>query len=131
MKAEEATDFAEIQLSHIRAFRDAYPTGRVSQGLVAIPRDSATDAQRAKYAAYAQARMPRTASPVGPRQAAVRPGPAGLLERDRGSAVRARRVREVAEAAFALPFTFAHEDYVQIPTDMTEKLGPALGWRPR
>jgi hypothetical protein len=30
---------------------------------------------------------------------------------------------------FALPFTFDHEDYVQILTDMAERLGPALGWR--
>ncbi len=32
--------------------------------------------------------------------------------------------------AFALPFTFEHEDYVQILTDMAPKLGPALGWHP-
>jgi hypothetical protein len=29
---------------------------------------------------------------------------------------------------FALPFGFAHEDYVQILTDMATTLGPALGW---
>jgi hypothetical protein len=34
-----------------------------------------------------------------------------------------------AGSAFALPFTFEHEDYVQILTDMAEKLGPALGWQ--
>ncbi len=33
--------------------------------------------------------------------------------------------------AFALPFTFDHDDYVQILTDMAAHLGPALGWRPR
>lgn len=38
--------------------------------------------------------------------------------------------REVDEVAFALPFTFEHEDYVQILTDMATRLGPALGWRP-
>lgn len=38
--------------------------------------------------------------------------------------------REVDEVAFALPFTFGHEDYVQILTDMASKLGPALGWQP-
>jgi hypothetical protein len=32
--------------------------------------------------------------------------------------------------AFALPFTFEHEDYVQILTDMACVLGPELGWRP-
>ena len=38
--------------------------------------------------------------------------------------------REVREVAFALPFSFEPEDYVQILTDMTTTLGPALGWRP-
>lgn len=38
--------------------------------------------------------------------------------------------REVDEVAFALPFTFAHEDYVQILTDIAQGLGPALGRRP-
>jgi hypothetical protein len=36
----------------------------------------------------------------------------------------------VREVVFALPFTFEHEDYVQILTDMAERLGPALGWQP-
>ncbi len=31
----------------------------------------------------------------------------------------------------ALPFTFEHEDDVQILTDTATKLGPALGWSPR
>jgi glucuronate isomerase len=39
--------------------------------------------------------------------------------------------REVTEVAFALPFTFEPDDYVQILTDMATKLGPALGWQPR
>ena len=38
--------------------------------------------------------------------------------------------REVDEVAFALPFTFAPEDYVQILTDSATRLGPALGWAP-
>ncbi len=36
--------------------------------------------------------------------------------------------QEVTEVAFALPFSFAHEDYVQILTDIATTLGPALGW---
>jgi hypothetical protein len=36
----------------------------------------------------------------------------------------------VDEVAFALPFSFDHEDYVQILTDMATHLGPALGWSP-
>lgn len=38
--------------------------------------------------------------------------------------------REVDEVAFALPFSFEHEDYVQILTDMATRLGPLLGWSP-
>jgi hypothetical protein len=37
--------------------------------------------------------------------------------------------REVDEVAFALPFSFEHEDYVQILTDIAANLGPALGWK--
>jgi hypothetical protein len=37
--------------------------------------------------------------------------------------------REVREVAFALPFSFEPEDYVQILSDMAKKLGPALGWK--
>ncbi|GAA2712517.1 hypothetical protein GCM10010429_30100 [Micromonospora olivasterospora] len=50
--AEESADFAEIQLSHIQAFRAHHPDGsraRVSQGLVVIPTDTATPTQRARY----------------------------------------------------------------------------------
>jgi hypothetical protein len=39
--------------------------------------------------------------------------------------------QRVDEAAFALPFTFGHDDYVQILTDLATHLGPALGWTPR
>ena len=38
--------------------------------------------------------------------------------------------REVDEVAFALPFSFEHDDYVQILTDIATKLSPALGWHP-
>ena len=69
LRAEETEDFAEIQRSHIETFRAHHPDGaaaRVSQGLVVIPTDSATPEQRAKYAAYVEARTPRTATPQGP-----------------------------------------------------------------
>ncbi len=38
--------------------------------------------------------------------------------------------RQVREAVFALPFSFAGEDYEQILTDIAGALGPALGWQP-
>jgi alkanesulfonate monooxygenase SsuD/methylene tetrahydromethanopterin reductase-like flavin-dependent oxidoreductase (luciferase family) len=126
----ESTDFAEIQLSHIRTFREHHPAGdaaRVSQGLVVIPTDSATPEQRAKYEAYAEKRLPRTAEPQGPARMLFSPDFVGSSAEiaDRLGAHAA--FREVDEVAFALPFTFEHEDYVQILTDLAERLGPELG----
>jgi alkanesulfonate monooxygenase SsuD/methylene tetrahydromethanopterin reductase-like flavin-dependent oxidoreductase (luciferase family) len=67
VKAEEPGDFAEIQLSHIRRFRAHHPDGdraRVSQGLVVIPTDSASPAQRRTYEEFARKRLPRIAAPA-------------------------------------------------------------------
>ncbi|MGW7383980.1 LLM class flavin-dependent oxidoreductase [Streptomyces sp. NPDC054794] len=131
--ADGASDFAAIQLSHIREFRAHHPDGeaaRVSQGLVVVPTDSASPEQRAKYEEYAARRLPRTAAPQGPARLLFAPDLVGT------SAELAERLhahvafREVDEVAFALPFTFEHEDYVQILTDIATRLGPALGWRP-
>jgi alkanesulfonate monooxygenase SsuD/methylene tetrahydromethanopterin reductase-like flavin-dependent oxidoreductase (luciferase family) len=133
VKAEESGDFAEIQLAHIRAFRAHHRDGdraRVSQGLVVIPTDTASPGQRRKYEEFARKRMPRTATPQGPARLLFAPDLVGT------SAQLAERLwahaafREIDEVAFALPFTFEHEDYVQILTDIATGLGPALGWQP-
>jgi alkanesulfonate monooxygenase SsuD/methylene tetrahydromethanopterin reductase-like flavin-dependent oxidoreductase (luciferase family) len=133
VRAEESEDFAAIQLSHIRAFRAAHPDGpaaRVSQGLVVIPTDSANAAQRAKYAAYVEGRMPRTASPQGPARLLFAPDLLGSSAEIAEALYAHAGFREVREVAFALPFSFDHDDYVQILTDTAGKLGPALGWQP-
>ncbi|WNI16809.1 LLM class flavin-dependent oxidoreductase [Actinacidiphila sp. ITFR-21] len=133
VKAEESGDFAAIQLSHIHAFRAHHPDGdraRVSQGLVVIPTDSASPEQRAKYEDYARKRLPRTAAPQGPARMLFAPdlvGPAAEIAERLHSHTAFQQVHEVA---FALPFTFDHEDYVQILTDIATRLGPALGWHP-
>ncbi|MET9087569.1 LLM class flavin-dependent oxidoreductase [Streptomyces sp. NPDC004237] len=136
VKAEDPEgpyDFAEIQRAQIREFRAHHPDGeaaRVSQGLVVIPTDSATPEQRARYEAYAAKRLPRTTAPQGPARLLFAPDIVGT------SAEIAERLhahagfREVDEVAFALPFDFEHEDYVQILTDMATHLGPALGRLP-
>jgi alkanesulfonate monooxygenase SsuD/methylene tetrahydromethanopterin reductase-like flavin-dependent oxidoreductase (luciferase family) len=133
VKAEESEDFAQIQLSHVRAFRAHHPLGdraRISQGLVVIPTDNATATQKAKYLAYAEKRTPRTATPQGPARMMFAADLVG------SSAEIAERLyehvafREIDEVAFALPFSFDHDDYVQILTDVAGSLGPALGWHP-
>jgi alkanesulfonate monooxygenase SsuD/methylene tetrahydromethanopterin reductase-like flavin-dependent oxidoreductase (luciferase family) len=131
--AEGPVDFAEIQHSHIQAFRAAHPDGdaaRVSQGLVVIPTDSATSAQRDRYAAYVEARTPRTAQPQGPARMLFARDLIGASGQIAEQLYAHAGFRDVTEVAFALPFTFEHDDYVQILTDMAQKLGPALGWHP-
>jgi len=103
----------------------------VSQGLVVIPTDTASAQQRAKYEAYVAARTPRTAAPVRPARMMFARDIIGPSEEIAAELYEHAGFREVTEVAFALPFTFAPEDYVQILTDMATKLGPALGWQPR
>src|SRR3954453_7599210 len=60
VKAEESEDFADIQTSHVRRFREHHPDGqaaRVSQGLVVVPTDGASAEQRVKYEQYAESRL--------------------------------------------------------------------------
>jgi alkanesulfonate monooxygenase SsuD/methylene tetrahydromethanopterin reductase-like flavin-dependent oxidoreductase (luciferase family) len=96
-----------------------------------IPTDGATAEQRARYTAYAESRLPRTREPQGPGRMMFAPDLVGtaaeLAERLEAHAA----FREVDEVAFALPFTFEEDDYVQILTAMATRLGPALGWVPR
>jgi alkanesulfonate monooxygenase SsuD/methylene tetrahydromethanopterin reductase-like flavin-dependent oxidoreductase (luciferase family) len=136
VRAEQAdvpAVFADIQRSHIETFRAHHPDGpaaRVSQGLVVIPTDGATTEQRAKYAAYAQARTPRTATPQGPARMLFAVDLVGTTDEIAEMLYAHPGFRLVREVVFALPFSFAHDDYVQILTDIATKLGPALGWRP-
>ncbi|RBQ16304.1 LLM class flavin-dependent oxidoreductase [Spongiactinospora rosea] len=133
VKAEESTDFAEIQVSQVREFRAHHPDGeraRVSQGLVVIPTDGATPEQRAKYKEYAGKRTPRTAEPQGPARMMFAPDLVGTSAEIAERLYAQAAFREIDEVAFALPFTFDHRDYVQILTDLATRLGPELGWRP-
>ena len=131
---EDVPAFDEIQRSHIEAFRSAHPDGekaRVSQGLVVIPTDRASRTQRAKYQAYVDVRTPRTATPQGPTRMMFAPDLIGSSEEIAHALYSDAGFREVREVVFALPFSFDHDDYVQIITDIAERLGPTLGWKPK
>jgi alkanesulfonate monooxygenase SsuD/methylene tetrahydromethanopterin reductase-like flavin-dependent oxidoreductase (luciferase family) len=133
VKVEEVEDFAETQLSHVHAFRAHHPDGeqaRVCQGLVVIPTDTATPEQRAKYEAYVEKRTPRTATTHGPNRMMFARDLIGTSEQLAEQLYADAAFREVDEVSFALPFTFDHDDYVQILTDMATALGPVLGWKP-
>ncbi|MGD9987798.1 LLM class flavin-dependent oxidoreductase [Pseudonocardia sp.] len=130
-EGNEAAGFAAIQRAQIDEFRAAHPEGRVSQGLVVIPTDTATPEQRAKYEAYAAERTPRTRTPQGPAGMLFARDIVGPSERIAEQLRADEAYRAVTEVVFALPFSFAPEDYVQILTDMATRLGPVLGWSPR
>lgn len=133
VRAEESEDFIEIQRSQIRTFRAHHPDGdraRVSQGLVVIPTDSASPEQRAKYAEYVRNRTPRTATPQGPARMLFSRDYLGTSEEIAEQLYAHGGFQEVDEVTFALPFTFEHDDYVQILTDIATNLGPVLGWKP-
>jgi alkanesulfonate monooxygenase SsuD/methylene tetrahydromethanopterin reductase-like flavin-dependent oxidoreductase (luciferase family) len=143
IEGTESRDFATIQGEQIDAYREnhAHPEkARVSQGLVVIPTDSATDDQIRRYREYAAGRFERTKSPQGlAPEVAGGPAPRGMLfspDYVGTSDELADQLFEHAgfqradEIAFALPFTFDEADYLQIITDMAETLGPRLGWTP-
>ena len=133
-ETDDPGDFAEVQRGHITTFRAHHPDGdgaRVSQGLVVIPTDTATPDQRRRYADYAASRLARTATPQGPGRLMFAPDLVGPSDELADRLLAHAGFREVDEVAFALPFTFAHDDHVQMLTDMATRLGPALGWSPR
>jgi hypothetical protein len=75
-------------------------------------------------------RTPRTTVAHGPARLLFAPDLVGPSARIAEQLYAHAAFREIDEVAFALPFTFDHDDYVQILTDIATGLGPALGWRP-
>jgi hypothetical protein len=133
IEGTESRDFATIQAENIDAYVAHHPDpdrARVSQGLVVIPTDSATRTQVDKYRAYAASRFERTKAPQGPRGMLFSPDYVGTSDELADALYAHAGFHRADEIAFALPFTFDEQDYVQIVTDMAEKLGPKLGWTP-
>lgn len=129
----ESRDFATIQGEQIDAFRAHHPypeRARVSQGLVVVPTDSATDDQISRYRDYAASRVARTTSPQGPRGMLFSPDYVGPSDELADRLYEHAGFQRADEAAIALPFTFGPDDYTQIISDLAEKLGPMLGWVP-
>jgi alkanesulfonate monooxygenase SsuD/methylene tetrahydromethanopterin reductase-like flavin-dependent oxidoreductase (luciferase family) len=131
---DQEPDFAAVQQFQIRAYKEAAAQAgskaRASQGLVVIPTDSASASQREKYQRYVDERTPRTKAPQGPKGMLFAPDLIGTSDDIAEQLYAHAGFQEVDEVAFALPFSFDHEDYVQILTDVAGKLGPALGWAP-
>lgn len=129
----ESRDFATIQAEQIDAYRASHPDpekARVSQGLVVIPTDSASNDQVQRYRDYAASRFERTRTPQGPRGTMFSPDYVGPSDELADQLFAHAGFQRADEITFALPFTFAAEDYTQIIGDMAARLGPALGWAP-
>lgn len=127
----EPVDFAHAQRAQMDAFLAAHPdpgAARLSQGLVVVPTDSATADQRRRYEQYAAERLPRTTEPQGPARLLFAPDLVGTSEQIAEQLRAHAGFQAVDEVVFALPFSFEHDDYVQILTDIAERLAPALGW---
>ena len=115
----DSRDFATIQAEHIDAFRAHHPhpgTARVSHGLVVIPTDSASPAQIDKYRAYAASRFERTKSPQGPRGMLFSPDFVGTSVELAEALYAHAGFQRANEVAFALPFSFAEDDYPNAAT---------------
>lgn len=132
-EGSSSRDFATLQAEHIDAYRANHlhpERARISQGLVVIPTDSATPRQIEKYHAYAAGRFERTKTPQGQRGMVFSPDLVGGSDELADALFAHEGFRRADEIAFALPFSFDEDDYVQIVTDMAGRLGPKLGWTP-
>ena len=133
IEGTESRDFGTIQGEHIDAYRAHHPRparARVSQGLVVIPTDTATNDQVRRYRDYAANRFERTKTPQGPRGMLFSPDYVGPSDELADQLFEHAGFQRADEMAVALPFTFGPDDYTQIIGDLADRLGPSLGWRP-
>ena len=94
-----------------------------------IPTDSASPEQIKRYRAYAADRFERTLQTHGPRCMVFSPDYVGTSDELADVLHAHTGFQRVDEVAFALPFSFAEDDYVQIITDMA--IGAQTGMAPR
>ncbi len=138
ISAETSDDFDENQRSQFDLYREHYRdvlggTPRISQGLVVIPTDSATEDQKRRYEAYVQHRKEVGVGRVqafGPKKMITAPDLIGTSDEIAAQLLELSAFRTVDEVAFALPFTFDQDDYLQILADIAGSLAPKLGWSP-
>ncbi|MBT1631564.1 LLM class flavin-dependent oxidoreductase [Curtobacterium flaccumfaciens] len=133
-RSEIGRNFGRNQRAQIDAYLSVHPnplTARVSQGIVAIPTDSAKPEQKRRYRHYVDSRAARVGVPIGPSRILLAPDLLGtsteLAEQLHGDP----GYQAATEVTFALPFKLQPTDYAQILNDLAEHLGPKLGWSPR
>jgi alkanesulfonate monooxygenase SsuD/methylene tetrahydromethanopterin reductase-like flavin-dependent oxidoreductase (luciferase family) len=132
VQGEESDDFFDTQRKHLDTFNGAWSRStppRIALGRVIVPIDSADEASRRRYAAFAESRHARTLAPQGERRilyARDLVGPSDqILEWLKGDPI----LREVTELRLELPYDLTLEQYQQILTDFAVRIAPDLGWR--
>jgi alkanesulfonate monooxygenase SsuD/methylene tetrahydromethanopterin reductase-like flavin-dependent oxidoreductase (luciferase family) len=129
---EGTDDFTTAQLNLLSAYRqvlgDRRPA-RVALGRVIVPFDSADEATRARYRAYAASRRERTLAPQGPKRILFAPDVVGTAEQILEQLTADPAVTAVPELRLELPYEFRHGDYEQILHDVRHLIAPELGWR--
>lgn len=126
---EGTDDFFEAQLRQLEVFKAQPGHGRVALGRVIVPFDSADPATRQRYRAYAEGRDERTGRPHGERRTLFARDLAGPSDAIVAALQRDPVFSEVQELRLELPYSFRHDDYEQILTDVVEHIAPVLGWR--
>lgn len=127
--------FEPAQRDHIdRYYAEFSGDGVPAVGVerVIVPTTSATDEQRAHYAAYAEARDARTAEPAvfGERRVVFQRDLVGSAEEIVERLHDDPSIDGRTELRVALPYGFADEEYRQILSDIRYAVLPALGWEP-
>lgn len=125
-------DFALGQRAQLDAFRAAHPAGeaaRTSVARVFVPTDGATEAQREKYAAYVEARTPRTKQVHGGRTL-IAPDVSGSNDEIVEFILNDVAFQAADDYLFELPFEFELADWKHILDQLAGEIGPRLGWRP-
>ncbi len=126
-------DFSRNMARVIDGYLDAHPdpaAARISSGLVIIPTDSATAAQKKKYRAYRSARDQRVGNAYGVKANVFQPDYLGTAEQLVELLYADLSFALATEVAFALPFPFDEDDDAQRLDDIRFLVAPALGWKP-
>lgn len=134
--AEGSSRFLDAQQRQLDAYeaeglkREHAVPLRVALGRVIVPWDSADPASRRRYEEFARSRHARTLAPQGERGTLFCPDFVGdsdsIVERLLQDPVLAR----VEELRLELPYDLEPHEYAQILHDTTQRIAPALGWKP-
>ncbi len=132
-------NFARGQRAQIDAYRAAHAAAhpaadpadaRVSVARVFVPIDGATAAQREKYAAYVEARTPRTKQVHGGRML-IAQDVSGTNDEIVDFIQNDVAYQAADDYLFELPFEFELADWKHILDQLAGEIGPRLGWQPK